>query len=130
MNDNRENNIEEFVKSIKKGKKAKTEFNSLYERPKKELLKDMPHYQILKPDIIHQGDILYMPEDAKTNDKFVLVVVDIYNKRLDAEPLKSLLTEKHEVFTALNTIYSRKILNHPQLITFDSGNEFKDDNLK
>ena len=106
----------------------KTVLNSLYKRPHRELGVDAPHFQILKPNVLQQADILYVPED-KTGYKFILVIADVNNKKIDAVPIKDLKQEKGEVFEGIKTIYSRRILKMPQTLSFDGGNEFKGANL-
>lgn len=113
--------IEDFYKSIKKNAKANTELNQLYKQPVPEKGIYMPVAQVFQPDIYYQADTLYMPEDKKF--KYILVVVDMHDGRIDAEPMKDV--NKFEVLKAFKKIYSRDILYYPIFITFDKGNEFK-----
>ena len=118
--------IENFINNEVKNKK--TELNSLYKTPQKENVFEMPRFRVEKPNIIHQSDILYITEDK--GYKYILVIVDVYNKKLDCEPIKSLKTEDNEVFEGIKKIYSRGILSYPKFLSFDMGNEFKGQNLQ
>ena len=117
------NSIGDFIKNEVKNKK--TELNSLYKRPKQEDI--LPKFQILQEAIMQQADILYITEDD--GYKFILVIVDVYNKKLDCEPIKSLSQDNNEVFEGIKKIYERKNIKYPQFLSFDSGNEFKGSNL-
>ena len=46
-----------------------TEVKSLYEIPQRKKGDDMPHYQVFKPNLIQQADLLYFPEDNIDDDK-------------------------------------------------------------
>ena len=81
----------------------------------------MPVAQVFKKNIYQQADLLYMPEDK--GFKYMLVVVDLYDGAIDAEPLKT--RDNKTVIAAFTNIYSRKYLNFPVVITFDQGTEFK-----
>jgi len=112
--------IEEFYKKIKKNAKANTELNQLYKKPKPEIKQEMPKFQVFYPNVFYQSDVLYMPED---NDfKFMLVVVDIYDNSVDAEPIK--IVDWEHVLIAFKAIFKRKYLEYPVFITLDKGKEF------
>eukprot|EP01033_Poteriospumella_lacustris_P024927 gene24927-gene21955 len=81
----------------------------------------MPITQVFNKNVYHQADILYMPED--NGYKYALVVVDLYDGTLDAEPLK--VRDNTTIIKAFQKIYSRKYLNYPLIITLDQGSEFK-----
>ena len=117
------NTIGKFIKEEALNKK--TELNSLYKRPAQEEI--MPKFQILKSNIFHQADILYLPEDNLF--KYLLVIVDVYDKKIDAIPIKSLKQEDNEVYEGIKKIYSNGILKYPKFLSFDQGNEFKSSNL-
>ena len=78
--------------------------------------------------VVHQADVLYLPEDE--GYKYAVVVADVQSKILDAEPIKSLKQDNHEVLKALKTIYNRGILKYPHIIMFDNGNENKDKDIE
>ena len=118
------NTIGNFIKN--EVKNNKTELNSLYKRPQKEDI--TPTFRILKENYFHQGDILYLPDD--NGYKYLLVIVDIYNKKLDCIPIKSLKQEDNDVYNGIKKIYSNGILKYPKFLSFDLGNEFKGENLK
>ena len=45
------------------------EVKSLYKTPERENGFDMPRYQVFKPGLIQQADLLYLPEDNIDDDK-------------------------------------------------------------
>ena len=122
--------IEDFYNDIKSKKKSvkNNELSKLYTRPVKETGIDMPKWQVLEPNWVHQADVLYLPEDE--GYKYAVVVADVHSKILDAEPIKSLKQDNHEVLKALKTIYNRGILKYPHIIMFDNGNENKDRDIE
>ena len=83
-----------------------------------------PHWDISKPNEIHQADLLFLPHDTvkRKTYKYALVVVDVASRYVDAEPLTSKYST--EVSKAFNKIYSRK-LQWPETIMVDPGTEFK-----
>ena len=48
-----------------------------------------PHWEVSKPNMIHQADLLFLPHDSigRKTYKYALVVVDIFTRYKDAEPL-------------------------------------------
>jgi len=94
----------------------------LYQKPKKEKGKTMPHFENNVANAVQQADILYLPDD--NGYKYCLVVVDVADHKIDAQPLKTITTES--VLRGFKTIYKRNILQMPsyEIIT-DQGNEFK-----
>jgi len=118
--------IVDFIKSTKGKNKIKNELNILSTIPKKEQPFEIPKISnnILKKNVIHQADLLFLPTD-KFGYKYALVVVDVYNKKCDAEPLKN--KDSEAVTKAFKKIYNRTYLDLPYLIQFDSGREFKGD---
>lgn len=118
--------IIDFIKSTTGKTKLKNEINILTKVPRKEKNIEIPHISnnILKKNIIHQADLLYLPTDA-FGYKYALVVVDVHNKKCDAQPLKN-KTANH-VQKGFQKIYERDYLDLPKLIQFDSGTEFKGD---
>lgn len=115
--------IREFVAHLSdKRKSAKnTELNQLYKKPVPEKTEQMPITQVFNKNVYHQADILYMPKD--NGFKYALVVVDLYDGTLDAEPLK--VRDNATIIKTFQIIYSRKYLNYPIIITLDQGTEFK-----
>lgn len=117
--------IREFYNEIKKNSKANTELNQLYKKPIPETKKYMPVTQVFKPDIYYQGDVLYMPKDGSY--AFMLVCVDLYDGKLDAEPIEEINTTN--IIKAFKKIFTREYLHYPVFITFDKGKEFKGDDI-
>ena len=115
--------IRDFYNETIKSKKKSLELNQLYKKPVPETRKQMPTTQVFAKNIYHQADTLYMPEDD--NFKYVLVICDLYDGTIDAEPLKNRDTKTIE--NAFAKIYSRKYLDFPDFITVDQGSEFKKD---
>ncbi len=113
-------NIAEFYDYLKSNKR--TQLKSLYKKPVPENRTQMPITQVFEPNIYHQADILYLPEDK--GFKFLLVVVDCFDNSVDAEPVKDILSKDNDVLKAFAKIYSRKYLDLPLIITLDKGSEF------
>ena len=82
-----------------------------------------PQWEVSKPNMIHQADLLFLPHDSvgRKTYKYALVVVDIATRYKDAEPLTS--KESYLVAKAFEKIYSRK-LNWPSVLMVDPGKEF------
>ena len=78
-----------------------------------------------------QADLLYLPTDPKKY-KYLLVVVDNYSAKTDAEPLKK--RDAISIIKALDKILKRQIIGKKvYIIQVDNGSEFKkglDDYLK
>lgn len=101
---------------------------NIYKRPKRDKGDEMPKFQEFKPNVVHQMDILYLPTDPNTGDKYLLVVIDVADRKVDAEPLKK--RDADSVAKALAKIYRRGILKTPLRVQVDSGSEFKGKMLK
>jgi hypothetical protein len=89
--------------------------------PKKEPANVMPHTFAPVKNATHQADLLHLPDDQ--GYKYLLVVVDIATRTVDAEPLKT--KDSSLVKNALVKIYKRKYLNKPLRLEVDLGTEFK-----
>jgi hypothetical protein len=118
--------IREFVDNLKSNKK--TELKSLYKRPVPETKGEMPVAQVFEKSVYQQADILYLPEDK--GFKFLLVVVDLYDDSIDAEPVKDILSKDNDVLQAFRKIYSRNYLEFPLVLTLDRGSEFTQSPIK
>ena len=94
---------------------------NLYKKPKKETGLNKPRFQPVKEGYTHQADLLYMPMDH--GFRYVMVVVDIGSRKVDAEPIKNKRNET--VLKAFQKIYGRNILNLPKRLEVDDGSEFK-----
>ena len=88
-----------------------------------------PHWNVEKPNQIHQADLLFLPHDrvGRKTYRYALVVIDIASRYKDAEPLTS--KESNEISKALTKIYSRK-LKYPKTLIVDPGKEFMGDVTK
>ena len=66
-----------------------------------------PHWEVSKPNMIHQADLLFLPHDSVGRKcyTYALVVGDIATRYKDAEPLTS--KESSVVAKAFEKIYSR-----------------------
>lgn len=70
----------------------------------------------------HQMDLLFMPNDK--GFKYILVIVDVFSRFTEAEPLKN--KNSIDVLRTTKKIYKRsKFLDYPKLIQVDEGTEFK-----
>jgi hypothetical protein len=68
------------VKDAYKDKNAKL-MAELYKRPVKDTPTNTPKFNVLEEGIVHQADLIYLPTDSKTGDKYLLVVVDDHSKK-------------------------------------------------
>jgi hypothetical protein len=108
--------------SIKKTRPLRKELlTKLYTVPKKDKGVNMPKLPQLEPNVFHQADLLFLPNDK--GFKYALVVVDVGTSIADAEPLKT--KQQDEILKAFKTIYNRQYLSLPRLISVDSGTEFR-----
>ena len=97
---------------------------NLYKTPRKERGANMPQFETLMPNTIHQADLVFLPHDR--GYRYLLVVVDCCDRKFDAIPLKS--KESDVVMKAFKVIYEEhKILKFPTCMQFDNGSEFKGD---
>ena len=102
-NELKENNI--------KGRTRNDLLANLYKRPKREHGLDMPKFQTLIPNTIHQADLLFLPHDH--GYKYLLIVVDACDRKFDAVPLKKKYSDV--VRNAFKVIYEEhKILKFPK----------------
>jgi hypothetical protein len=68
--------------STKKKPAAKTKvIDQLLQVPKKDKGKNMPHFNVLEKNYVHQADLLYLPHDE--GYKYLLVVVDANSRIAD-----------------------------------------------
>lgn len=95
--------------------KNESVIKALYTRPTKE--KIYPTYQIHKPNVLHEIDVLYFTND--NGYKYILSVIDVYNSLAEARPLKTLTMT--EIMKQLDDIYIKsKCLNDPKILQADS----------
>jgi len=94
---------------------------NLYKIPRRERGDDMPKFQTLMPNTIHQSDLVFLPHDH--GYKYLLVVVDACDRKMDAVPLREKYSDV--VKRAFEVIYNdHKILKLPKIMQFDAGSEF------
>jgi transposase InsO family protein len=121
-NINMDDFFEDMFSRKKKKKQDKNELlHKLYVPPIKDKGGNMPRFQVLTPHITYQADLLEMPNDK--GYRYILVVVDAYDKKTDAEAIKS--KDAKTVLAALETIMRRNILQIPRRLEVDKGSEFK-----
>lgn len=85
------------------------------------------HFFAPKPGFKAQADLLFLPNDQ--GYKYLLVVVDISDRKVDFEPIKS--KRAGDIIQAFNTIFERQIVMQPQIyIGVDAGKEFDNIQLK
>lgn len=79
-----------------------------------------PHLKILKPNILHQIDILFLPTDKKYDSKYLLLVVDVGNSLCDGKDMKNMDWE-NDILPAVRTLYDKsEVLDIPRCISGDS----------
>ena len=93
----------------------------LYKKTKKPKGNNVVRFQRYEPNYIHQMDLLFLPNDG--GYKYALVIADVGNRLVDAEPVKN--KQPKTINTAIKTIYNRKVLSYPKIVTVDNGTEFK-----
>jgi len=108
---------------INEKQRKNQELFKLHEVPQREKGDNAPKFQPQKPNMVHQADLLFLPDDK--GYKYALVVVDIGSRYCDAVPLKT--KSNAEVIKAFNTIYTRRNskLKVPKRMEVDAGSEFK-----
>lgn len=120
--------MEEFFKnqltSKKEKEKAKvdiTTVDKLYQKPVKDKVDDQIHYPYPNTGYWQQCDLLFLPNDKGFT--YALVVVDVGSRKVDAEPISN--KKSINVLKGLYTIWKRKILTTPKLLSVDQGSEFE-----
>ena len=81
------------------------------------------HFNVMKPNKLHQADLLYLPDDKVYKNKYKYV--------LNGEASRPLKTkEAKEAAKALKDIYKKGPLGYPNELHVDSGTEFKGEVIK
>ena len=106
----------------------KQELYSLYKQPRADKNVNIPWDSNITPHIIYQADVLYMPEDPITKDKFILTVVDTGTGITQAIPLKEISPKS--IINGFKKAFNGTILPKPKYLEVDAGSEFKGDTLK
>lgn len=100
------------------------DLSELYTKPRVFRDENEAKFQVFRPNIVHQCDLMMMPSDH--GYRYILVVVDVHNKKCDAQELKT--KDSDVVLRGILKIYNRKkhkVLEQPETIECDAGNEFK-----
>ena len=126
------NTIEKFYNSfytpaIKDKKSLKTqEIYNLYQKPKKDkgVEQVRTNRSSIQPNCVYQADVLFMPEDPTTKDKYILTVCDISAKgNTDTYAFKVLNAKS--ILDGFKIVFNRGILTMPKyIIALDKGAEF------
>ena len=95
--------------------------DNLLKLPKKDVPQNTPHHVTDEVNTIQQADLLYLPDD--NGFKYLLVVVDLGSRLMDAEALKN--RDALTVRNAMIKLYKRKILQEPVVLQVDGGSEFQ-----
>ena len=85
-----------------------------------------PHYEITKPNEMHQFDVLYVPSNVVcgTECKYVLTGIDVASRYKIARALRS--KKADEVASVLEAIYKKGgDFKYPKIFQCDNGSEFK-----
>ena len=93
----------------------------LMKKPRKDKGVNVPHITNMEPNNEHQIDVLYLPSD--NGFKYLLVVVDVYDRKTYAAPLKN--KNSQYVLNKLMSLYTSKQLPLPKRIDVDLGKEFQ-----
>ncbi len=89
-------------------------------KPPSSKVKLQNHFNITKPDQIHQVDLLHMPADGRY--KYILCVVDVASRYKAGYHLTS--TKSAEARIGLEWIYKNTKLDVPDTMNVDGGVEF------
>ena len=100
--------------------------NELIKVPKK--IKFYSKQKTFQDNIVLQTDLLFLPDDNEF--KYLLVVVDIYDRNVDFEPIKN--KKPSTIVKAFKSIFKRKYINPKDtfMIYSDQGTEFKNTTVK
>ena len=113
-----------ILKAFKKDPDIVHDIQDLTSPPKKDLTKAKFRNKNIKKNTYHSMDLLYLTHDG--DYKYLLVIVDVATRAVDAEPLKE--RDGDTVYTAFKKIYAEnrkpKYLNTPHIIHMDAGTEF------
>jgi hypothetical protein len=114
--------MNKILKELKilRHEKENSVVKNLLKTPTKEPRDIMPHTNAPIENASHQVDLLFLPDDD--GYKYLLVVVDIATRKVDAEPLKT--KQAKDATKAMEKIYKRGILKTPLRLEVDSGKEF------
>src|SRR6185312_1938981 len=115
------NYFDNYFNTKKKPNDKPKVIDQLLQVPKKDKGVNMPHFNVLKKNYVHQADLLYLPHDE--DDKYLLVVVDGQSRITDAQPLTQKTSEA--TLEGFKKIYERGILKLPKPLDVDPGAEFK-----
>ena len=91
--------------------------------------KDYGKFQIFKTFGVVQADVIYMAEDEKTGNKYIVTVLDVATRKMDMEAMQG-RTANH-VIEAFQTIFKRKYISEDiETLYTDPGVEFKNKHFK
>ena len=85
-----------------------------------------PHYEITKPNKMHQFDILYVPSNVVygTEYKYILTGIDVASRYKVARSLRN--KKADEVAFVLEAVYKKGgDFKYPKIFHCDNGSEFK-----
>ena len=102
-----------ILKAFKKDRDIVHDIQNLTSPPKTDLTPATFRNRNIKKDTYHSMDVLYLTHDG--DYKYLLVIVDVATRAVDAEPLKS--RDSDTVYKAFKKIYASnrkpKYLNTP-----------------
>ena len=83
------------------------------------------HYQVTTPNELHQFDLLYMPLDTLSGNKYKYILAGIYaaSRFKVARPLRT--KQARDVAEMIADIYKVRSLTYPKIFQCDNGGEFK-----
>lgn len=97
---------------------------------KKDLTKTKWNRRNIQENQYHSIDLLYLPTDPDTEDKYLLVSVDVATRRVDAMPLKK--RDGETTVKAFRKMYGdlpgghRIFRSLPKIVHMDAGTEFSE----
>ena len=90
-----------------------------------------PHYDVTKPNVQHQLDLLYIPHNLFEGNtyKYILTGIDVASRYKVVRPLRA--KKSSEVAFVLEAIYKKGgVFNYPKTFQCDNGSELKNEVTK
>jgi transposase InsO family protein len=99
------------------------DLDKLHQKPLEEI--DLPSYKILKPNVMHQVDVLYLPDD--NGRKYLLTLIDVHNSLCSGRALERM--DMNYILGSLDDMYEKSpYFEYPNCIQADS--QFKTNEMK
>lgn len=84
-------------------------------------------FQVFSSGTMIQADVIYMPKDIDTREEYILTVVDVSSRAIDAIPMFE--RDAESVINAFEKVFENGYVDEPKYIYTDAGSEFKNAKL-